>query len=69
MDALKLLGRLDGLAGFPLAQPNLPIQPNPAGHDVDMVVVSVLMTRRDVWHVPSGKLHPSHEIPRRFRAI
>ncbi|WP_223937968.1 hypothetical protein, partial [Aeromonas caviae] len=27
---LKLLGRLDGAAGFPLAQPNFPVQPYPA---------------------------------------
>ncbi|WP_223925576.1 hypothetical protein, partial [Aeromonas caviae] len=33
---LKLLGRLDGAAGFPLAQPNFPVQPYPACHDVDV---------------------------------
>ena len=43
---LQFLGRLDGLENVVLAVPKLPVQADAAGHNMDMVVVSVRMPTR-----------------------
>lgn len=61
---LKLLGRLDGAAGFPLAQPHFPVQPYPAGHDVNVILVCVLVAHGHPRRISLGKAHPLHEVSR-----
>jgi hypothetical protein len=61
---LKLLGRLDGAAGFPLAQPNFPVQPYPAGHDVDVILVRVLVAHCHPRRIGLVKAHALHEVSR-----
>jgi hypothetical protein len=62
---LKLLGRLDGAAGFPLAQPDLPVQPDPAGHDVNVILVRVLVAHGHPRRMGRVEAHVLHEISRR----
>jgi hypothetical protein len=61
MDLLQRLGHLNGPTGFPLAEPNFAINSNPARDNVDMVMVGVLVARRDIWN-RIGKPHPPHKI-------
>ena len=61
---LKLLGRLDGAAGFPLAQPHFPVQPYPAGHDVDVILVRVLVAHGHPRRIGLVKAHALHEVSR-----
>lgn len=61
---LKLLGRLDGAAGFPLAQPNFPVQPYPACHDVDVILVRVLVAHGHPRRIALVKAHALHEVSR-----
>lgn len=61
---LKLLGRLDGAAGFPLAQPNFPVQPYPACHDVDVILVRVLVAHCHPRRIGLVKAHALHEVSR-----
>ena len=59
---LKLLGRLDGAAGFPLAQPHFPVQPYPAGHDVDVILVRVLVAHGHPRRIGLVKANALHEV-------
>lgn len=62
--AFKLLGRLDGAAGFPLAQPYFPVQPYPAGDDVDVILVRVLVAHGHPRRRVRVKAHTPHEVDR-----
>lgn len=62
--ALKLLGSLDGAAGFPLAQPHFPVQPYPAGHDVNVILVRVLVAHGHPRRIGLVKPHALHEVSR-----
>lgn len=42
---LQFLGRLDGLVNIVLTVPQLPVEADAAGHNMNMVVVSVRMPR------------------------
>ncbi len=61
---LKLLGRLDGAAGFPLAQPHFSVQPYTAGNDVNVILVRVLMTHGHPRRIALVKVHALHEVSR-----
>lgn len=61
---LKLLGRLDGAAGFPLAQPHFPVQPYPAGHDVYVIFIRVLVAHGHPRRIGLVKPHALHEVSR-----
>ena len=61
---LKLLGRFDGTAGFPLAQPNFPVQTYTAGHDVYVILVRVVVAHGHPWRIGLVKAHSLHEVRR-----
>jgi hypothetical protein len=61
---LKLLGRFDGAAGFPLAQPHFPVQPYPAGDDVYVILVRVLVAHGHPRRIVLVKPHMLHEVSR-----
>jgi len=62
--AFKLLGYFNGATGFPLAQPHFPVQPYPAGHDVDVILVRVLVAHGHPRRIGLVKAHALHEVGR-----
>jgi hypothetical protein len=64
MVTLKRLRRLDNAAGLPLAQPHLSVQPYPAGDNMNVIVVGVLMAHGDIRRVRRIKAHALHEVVR-----
>lgn len=59
--ALQGLGCFNGFWDFPLAQPDRAAEADPAGDDVDVVVISVLVANRSPCRV-LGKLHLLHKV-------
>jgi hypothetical protein len=64
MITFKHLRRLDNAAGFPPTQPHLAVQPYPAGDNMNVIVVGVLMTHGDIRRVRRIKAHAFHEVVR-----
>lgn len=58
---LQGLRRFDGFGHFPLAEPDRAAEADPAGDDVDVVVISVLVANRSPSCV-LGKLHLLHKV-------
>lgn len=61
VSGFQQLRSLDGRPSLPLSQPHLTGHINPAGHDVHMVVVCVVMAHDGIWR-PIRKTHFSHEV-------
>ena len=62
MLTLKGLRGLDGASRFPLAKPDLTIKGNAAGHNVDVVVLCVLVAHGHPRRVGQVEPHALHEI-------
>lgn len=60
---LKLLGRLDGAAGLPLAQPDISVQADAASNDVDVILVRVPVAHGHP-RLALVKAHAPHEVGR-----
>lgn len=59
---LKLLRERDGAFRIELAMPQSAVQADPAGDDVDVIEVGVVMPDHDMLVI--GKAHPLHEVGR-----
>jgi hypothetical protein len=56
----QLLRELDRLSRLPFSMPNRAVQADPAGDDMDMVKLGVVMPDRDILVIRQS--HPGHEV-------
>jgi predicted sugar kinase len=61
VDTLKLLGRVNGAAGFPLAEPYATVQADTTGDDMHMVIVGIPVPDCDIL-MKLGKSHFLREV-------